>query len=84
MRSREAALFVLVKQRTHSLSAERLPRLVEPFARADASTTHRFGGSGLGLAITRQLCELMGGTVTVESVPGAGSAFEIRLPERVA
>ena len=62
------------------IAPEKLARLFEPFAQADASTARRFGGSGLGLSITRQLCELMGGTVTVTSAPGAGSTFELRLP----
>ncbi len=62
------------------IAPEKLARLYEPFAQADASTARRFGGSGLGLSITRQLCELMGGTVTARSVPGSGSTFELRLP----
>jgi signal transduction histidine kinase len=62
------------------IPAEKLGRLFDPFAQADLSTARRFGGTGLGLSITRQLCELLGGAVTVESAPGAGSTFEIRLP----
>lgn len=58
------------------ISAEQLTRLFKPFSQAEASTTRRFGGTGLGLSIARQLSELMGGTVTVESTPGLGSCFE--------
>ncbi len=62
------------------MNDEQMGRLFEAFAQAEASTNRRFGGTGLGLAITRHFCEMMGGTVIVESEEGIGSTFTMRLP----
>ena len=58
-------------------------KLFQPFTQADASTTRKYGGTGLGLVITQQFCEIMGGTIRVESKAGQGTTFIIRLPEQV-
>ncbi|MCG2584014.1 CHASE domain-containing protein [Massilia sp. TS11] len=57
------------------LSESQIAQLFQPFHQADASTTRRYGGTGLGLVISKQLAELMGGEVGVESAPGVGSRF---------
>jgi PAS domain S-box-containing protein len=62
------------------MTPDHLGKLFKPFSQVDPSATRRFGGTGLGLAITRHFCEAMGGDITVESQPGVGSAFRIRLP----
>src|SRR5439155_1758539 len=62
------------------MTAEQQAKLFEEFTQADSSTARRYGGTRLGLAITRKLARMMGGDVTVESVPGKGSVFSVRLP----
>lgn len=62
------------------IAADRLERIFEPFAQADASVTRRFGGTGLGTTIARQLVERISGRIEVESKPGEGSAFHVYLP----
>ncbi|MFC0408725.1 response regulator [Roseomonas elaeocarpi] len=62
------------------MTAEQLGRLFQRFTQADASTTRRFGGTGLGLSITKAFTTMLGGTIAVESTPGEGSRFTVRLP----
>ncbi|MBV9656948.1 MAG: response regulator [Verrucomicrobia bacterium] len=55
---------------------EKLHRLFKPFSQADAATSRKYGGTGLGLAICHRLCEMMGGSIWLESEVGLGTSFE--------
>ena len=65
------------------ITAEGQARLFQPFSQADASMNRRFGGTGLGLAISRRLARLLGGDLTLVSVPDQGSVFSCRMPASI-
>ncbi|MBF0622612.1 MAG: PAS domain S-box protein [Magnetococcales bacterium] len=62
------------------IPASKLQAIFDKFTQADSATTRRFGGTGLGLSISQQLSQLMGGTLSVESVEGEGSTFRCVIP----
>ncbi|MBC9250857.1 histidine kinase [Pseudomonas alcaligenes] len=71
---------LVVRDSGIGIAEDRLQRIFDPFAQADASMSRRFGGTGLGTTIARQLTELMGGSIEVSSRLGEGSVFQVHLP----
>ncbi|HEX8903524.1 MAG TPA: PAS domain-containing sensor histidine kinase, partial [Longimicrobiaceae bacterium] len=77
-------LVMAVSDTGPGIAPEDLERIYEPFWQAEQPLTRRAGGTGLGLTVARRLAEMLGGTITAESTPGAGSTFTVRVPARIA
>ena len=75
-----AEVEIAVTDNGPGIPEQQLEHIFERFVRGDAGLTQRVGGTGLGLAISKSLVELHGGTIAVESTPGVGSTFSLRLP----
>ena len=70
-------IMALVKDNGIGITKEQMSRLFNAFVQAESGTAKRFGGTGLGLAISKNIAELMGGDISVESTPGEGSCFAV-------
>ncbi len=66
------------------MDREQLGRIFSDFVQAGPDTSKKYGGTGLGLSLSQKLCALMGGSITVESEPGKGSLFRVRIPQASA
>ncbi len=80
LRNTDCELLYEVSDTGIGIAADQIGSIFDPFLQAEESTVRRFGGTGLGLAICRQLVELMGGRLWVESTPGEGSVFSFTVP----
>ena len=72
-------MFFEIKDSGIGITAEQIKKIFDPFIQGDSGTTRKFGGSGLGLPITKNIIEMMGGKLNVESTPGVGSKFSFEI-----
>ena len=75
----KVTVYFEIKDSGIGMNPEQIDKIFESFTQADSSTTRNFGGTGLGLSIVKNIVELMGGKLSVESAPGAGSTFSFEL-----
>jgi signal transduction histidine kinase len=75
-----AFVIVAVADTGIGIPADKLEAVFDAFTQVDNTSTRRYGGTGLGLTISRRLCEMLGGTISVESECGRGSVFRVKLP----
>jgi len=76
----QGTLHVRITDTGVGIPLEQQARLFEAYSQADGSTTREFGGTGLGLTICRELIEMMGGTIVLDSLPGSGTTVALNLP----
>lgn len=79
--AKENDIVIEVADEGRGIEKEHLPRLFERFYRVDKARSRKLGGTGLGLAIVKHIIQAHGGTVNVESTPGKGSVFTIKIPK---
>jgi signal transduction histidine kinase len=80
----DATVVFTVSDTGIGMTEDQMKKVFEPFAQANVQTTRKYGGTGLGLTIASKFCQLMGGSLAVESRPAVGSRFTVRLPLEVA
>lgn len=81
--SDETSIYFEVEDTGIGIPFERQKEIFDSFTQADCTTTRKFGGTGLGLTITKQMSEMLGGSLTVKSKPDKGSIFTLRIPAGV-
>jgi len=73
-------LWIAVRDSGMGIAPENIAQLFDVFVNRDAATPSNYGSAGLGLPLCDRLCRLLGGAIAVESQPGKGSIFTVRLP----
>jgi CheY-like chemotaxis protein len=76
---KSVTIYFEVKDSGIGMTPEQIAVIFEPFKQAESGTTRKYGGTGLGLVITKNIVEMMGGSLTVESTPGLGSKFSFEI-----
>ena len=73
-------LLVMVQDSGIGMTQEQQEKVFEEFEQADESTTRKFGGTGLGLTLVKKFTGLLGGELTLHSIPGEGTTFTLKIP----